>query len=51
MLMKRIKSLFHIGSNTKALTAFMIFTNSYNDDTVNGVRLLMRELKSEYDFH
>ena len=46
-----INDRFHIGSNTKALTAFMIFTNSFNDDTVNGVSFLMRKLKSEYNFH
>lgn len=32
----------------KKLVAYIIFTNSFNEETVNGVRLLMRQLKHEY---
>ena len=40
-----------VSINRTTNNAFIIFTNSFNDDTVNGVRFLMRKLKSEYNFH
>lgn len=39
-------TLVHI--NRTQNKAFIIFTNSYSDDTKQGVRLLMRRLKSNY---
>lgn len=41
-------TLVHIDRIKKV--AYIIFTNSYNDDTKQGARLLMRKLKANYGF-
>lgn len=40
-------TLVHIDRITKK--AYIIFTNSFNENTQQGVRLLMRRLKENYD--
>ena len=39
-------TLVHIDRNNG--TAYIIFTNSFNQETQQGVRLLMRRLKEKY---
>lgn len=37
-----------VAIDRKKLVGYVIFANSFNEETVNGVRLLMRKLKQDY---